>query len=68
MVSGDPKLGMLDGVVIFVAAASLWRVVGDIEEIYFFPNDPMKSLFASAVLGLSLLAWRGKNILAIMNA
>jgi len=45
MVSGDPKLGMLDGVVIFVAAASLWRVVGDIEEIYFFPNDPMKSLF-----------------------
>ena len=68
MVSGNPQLGMLDGIVIFVAAASLWRVVGDIEETYLFPNDPKKSLFASAVLGLGLLAWRGKNILAIMNA
>ncbi len=68
MLSGNPKLGMLDGIVIFIAAASLWRVVSDVEEIYFFPNDPRKSLFASAIIGFGLLAWRGKNVLAVMNA
>ena len=61
------KLGVLDGVVIFVAASCLFRATQDFQKLYFFPNEPKKSLMLSTAIGVGLLLLRGKDLYAIVQ-
>ena len=63
----ENKLGVLDGVVIFVAASCLFRATQDFQELFFFPNDPKKSLMLSTAIGVGLLLLRGKDLYAIVQ-
>jgi hypothetical protein len=38
------------------------------EDAYFFPNDNERSVLASAAVGLGIMAWKGKDFLAILKA
>jgi len=60
-------LGVLDGVVLFAAASCLFRASQDVQELYFFPSEQQKSLLTSAVIGIALLAWRGKTLFSIIE-
>tara|TARA_R110001592_G_scaffold16350_1_gene69596 strand:+ start:9069 stop:9293 length:225 start_codon:yes stop_codon:yes gene_type:complete len=60
-------LGVLDGVVLFVAASCLFRATQDAQEMYLFPKDPAKSLLASSIIGVGLLVFRGKNLFSIVQ-
>ncbi|MBV02931.1 MAG: hypothetical protein CML45_00915 [Rhodobacteraceae bacterium] len=60
-------LGVLDGVVLFVAASCLFRATQDAQELYLFPKDPAKSLLASSIIGVGLLVLRGKNLFSIVQ-
>ncbi len=60
-------LGVLDGVVLFVAASCLFRATQDAQELYLFPKNPAKSLLASSVIGVGLLVLRGKNLFSIVQ-
>ncbi len=60
-------LGVLDGVVLFVAATCLFRASQDFQELYFYPKDPTKSLALSAGIGIGLLLWRGKDLFAVIE-
>lgn len=60
-------LGVLDGVVLFVAASCLFRATQDAQEIYLFPKEPAKSLIASTIIGVGLLVFRGKNLFSIVQ-
>ncbi len=61
------QLGVLDGVVLFIAATCLFRASQDFQELYFYPNDQRKSLATSAAIGIGLLLWRGKDLFAIIE-
>tara|TARA_R110000824_G_scaffold143003_2_gene310394 strand:+ start:4888 stop:5106 length:219 start_codon:yes stop_codon:yes gene_type:complete len=63
----ENKLGVLDGVIIFAAASALFRFSQDLQEQYLFPNAPSKSLWASAVIGISLLMLRRKDLSSIIE-
>jgi hypothetical protein len=60
-------LGVLDGVVLFVAASCLFRATQDAQEMYLFPKEPAKSLIASTIIGVGLLVFRGKNLFSIVQ-
>jgi len=60
-------LGVLDGVVLFVAASCLFRATQDAQELYLFPKEPAKSLIASTIIGVGLLVFRGKNLFSIVQ-
>ena len=63
----ENKLGVLDGVVLFVAASCLFRATQDFQELYFFPKEPKKSLALSTAIGVGLLLLRGKDLYAIIQ-
>ena len=66
--SDEPEFGLSDGIFVFVGAVSLWRAVTAFEDAYFFPNDNERSVLASAAVGLGIMAWKGKDFLAILKA
>jgi hypothetical protein len=61
------KLGVMDGIVVFLAATCLFRASQDFQEVYFYPDDNKKSLALSAAIGFGLLLWRGKDLLTIVE-
>lgn len=61
------QLGVMDGVVVFLAATCLFRASQDFQEVYFYPDDNKKSLALSAAIGFGLLLWRGKDLMAIVE-
>jgi len=63
----ENKLGVLDGVVLFIAASCLFRATQDFQELYFFPKDAKKSLALSTAIGVGLLLLRGKDLYAIIQ-
>ena len=63
----EQKLGWADGIILFAAASALFRFSQDIQEQYLFPNDTNKSIWASAVIGIILLASRGKDFKSIIE-
>ena len=63
----EEGLSVLDGVILFTAASCLFRFSQDVQEQYLFPNDEKKSLWASAVIGVALLWWRGKDLKSIIE-
>ncbi len=56
---------ILTGVFVVIAAASIWRGITRLEDDYFFPQDPRLSIFASILLGIGILWYKGKDIKAI---
>lgn len=60
-------LSWMDGIILFAAASALFRFSQDVQEKYLFPNDPDKSLWASAIIGVGLLVWRGKDLKSIIE-
>ena len=66
--SDEPVFGLSDGIFVFIGAVSLWRAVTAFEDAYFFPNDNERSVLASAAVGLGIMAWKGKDFLAILRA
>ena len=60
-------LGVLDGIVLFVAASCLFRATQDAQEMYLFAKEPAKSLIASSLIGVGLLVLRGKNLFSIVQ-
>lgn len=68
MAEDIPEFGLMDGIFVFVGAVSLWRAVTAFEDTYFFPEDAERSVMASAALGLGIMAWKGKDFLAILKA
>ena len=60
-------LSWMDGIILFAAASALFRFSQDVQEKYLFPNNPSKSLWASAVIGVVLLASRGKDLKSIIE-
>ena len=63
----EDGLSVMDGVILFAAASALFRFSQDVQEKYLFPNNPSKSLWASAVIGVVLLASRGKDLKSIIE-
>jgi len=63
----EEGLSVMDGVILFAAASALFRFSQDVQEKYLFPNNPNKSLWASAVIGVVLLASRGKDLKSIIE-
>ena len=66
--SDEPVFGLSDGIFVFIGAVSLWRAVTAFEDAYFFPNDNERRVLASAAVGLGIMAWKGKDFLAILKA
>ena len=60
-------LSWMDGIILFAAASALFRFSQDVQEKYLFPNNPDKSLWASAIIGVALLVWRGKDLKSIIE-
>ena len=60
-------LSWMDGIILFAAASALFRFSQDVQEKYLFPNNPDKSLWASAIIGVGLLMLRGKDLKAIVQ-
>ena len=60
-------LSWMDGIILFAAASALFRFSQDVQEKYLFPNNPDKSLWASAIIGVGLLVWRGKDLKSIIE-
>ena len=56
---------ILTGVFVVIAAASIWRGITRLEDNYFFPADPNLSIFASILLGVGILWYKGKDIKTI---
>jgi hypothetical protein len=65
--SAENKLGVLDGIILFTAASALFRFSQDLQEQYIFPNNPSKSLWTSAVIGIGLLLLRRKDLSSIIE-
>ncbi len=63
----EDGLSVMDGVILFAAASALFRFSQDLQEKYLFPNNPSRSLWASAVIGVVLLASRGKDLKSIIE-
>jgi hypothetical protein len=63
----ESGLSVMDGIILFSAASALFRFSQDIQEKYLFPNNPSKSLWASAAIGVVLLAFRGKDLKSIVE-
>ena len=63
----EDGLSVMDGVILFTAASALFRFSQDVQEKYLFPNNPSRSLWASAVIGVVLLASRGKDLKSIIE-
>ena len=63
----EDGLSVMDGIILFAAASALFRFSQDVQEKYLFPNNPSKSLWASAVIGVVLLASRGKDLKSIIE-
>ena len=63
----ENKLGVLDGVILFTAASALFRFTQDLQENYLFPDNPSKSLWASAIIGIGLLMLRRKDLSSIIE-
>jgi len=63
----ENKLGVLDGVILFTAASALFRFTQDLQESYLFPDNPSKSLWASAIIGIGLLMLRRKDLSSIIE-
>lgn len=59
------RSNILTGVFVVIAAASIWRGITRLEDNYFFPSDPTLSIFASILLGVSILWYKGKDIKTI---
>jgi hypothetical protein len=60
-------LSWMDGIILFAAASALFRFSQDVQEKYLFPDNPEKSLWASAIIGVALLVWRGKDLKSIIE-
>jgi hypothetical protein len=63
----ESGLSVMDGIILFSAASALFRFSQDIQEKYLFPSNPSKSLWASAIIGVVLLASRGKDLKSIIE-
>ena len=63
----EDGLSVMDGVILFAAASALFRFSQDVQEKYLFPDNPEKSLWASAIIGVALLVWRGKDLKSIIE-
>lgn len=63
----EDGLSVMDGVILFAAASALFRFSQDLQEKYLFPNNPSRSLWASAVIGVVLLMSRGKDLKSIIE-
>tara|TARA_R110000751_G_scaffold196633_1_gene301849 strand:- start:104 stop:328 length:225 start_codon:yes stop_codon:yes gene_type:complete len=63
----ESGLSVMDGIILFAAASALFRFSQDLQEKYLFPNNPSRSLWASAVIGVVLLASRGKDLKSIIE-
>ncbi len=68
MMADEPEFGLADGLFVFIGAVSLWRAVTAFEDSYFFPDDAERSVMASAAVGFAIMAWKGKDFLAILRA
>lgn len=56
---------ILTGIFVVVAAASIWRGITRLEDNYFFPESPNISILSSLLLGVGILAYKGKDIKTI---
>ena len=60
-------LSVLDGLFMLVAVASLWRAVTLIEDEYLFPENKSGSILGSALIGLTILGFKGKDVWAAVK-
>ena len=63
----ESGLSVMDGIILFSAASALFRFSQDVQEKYLFQSNPSKSLWASAIIGVVLLAIRGKDLKSIIE-
>tara|TARA_R110000796_G_scaffold195999_1_gene312528 strand:+ start:310 stop:501 length:192 start_codon:yes stop_codon:yes gene_type:complete len=56
---------ILTGIFVVIAAASIWRGITRLEDDYFFPENPNFSILSSILLGVGILAYKGKDIKTI---
>ena len=63
----ESGLSVMDGIILFSAASALFRFSQDVQEKYLFTSNPSKSLWASAIIGVVLLAIRGKDLKSIIE-